>query len=184
MYERVVVGQREVGFRQGDPASTINASLALEYTMDRVENKLREIVRDMRAEENWDEDDLHGGHLVGFADDGHVLTALGVAVKLAACLPEFYGKDRLEVVVKKSEIISQYANLVPENELHEGWGKATEGAIVLGVPIGKDEYIQAYLQNEIEKKKPPSNALDCLNKRLALHLTWSKSMCSVQSHLI
>ena len=116
MYERVVVGQREVGFRQGDPASTINASLALEYTMDRVENKLREIVRDMRAAENWDEDDLHGGHLVTFADDGRVLTTSGVAVKLAACLREIYGEVRLEVVVKKSEIISQYPNLVPEIE--------------------------------------------------------------------
>ena len=38
---------------------------------------------------------------------------------------------------------------------------------MLEVPIGKDEYNQAYLQNETEKKKPPINALDCLNKRLA-----------------
>ena len=57
------MGKRAVGFRQGNPASTVNASLALEYTMNRVENKLR-------AEDNWDEDDLHSGHLVAFADDG------------------------------------------------------------------------------------------------------------------
>ena len=60
VYGGAVVGHREVGFRQGDPASTINASLALEYTMDRVGIKLKEIIDEMRAEYNWDADVLNG----------------------------------------------------------------------------------------------------------------------------
>ena len=113
----------------------------------------------MRAEENWDENKLHGGHLVAFADDGHVLTTLGVAVKLAEFLPDIYAEDRLDVVV-------------PEAQWPEGWKKQTEGGILLGAPIDTDDYVRAYLQEKIEKNKPaPINALNCLNKRLALHLT-------------
>ena len=39
--------------------------------------------------------------MVAFSDDGHVPTTLGVAVKLAVCLPEIYGEARHEVVLKR-----------------------------------------------------------------------------------
>ena len=166
-----ILGQREIGFRQGDPASTINASLALEDTMDRLEIELREIEAQLRLDLGDIGQNLPEGHLVASADDGNILTTLGVAVLLAAKIPEIYAFDRLEVVLKKSKIVSAYADKVPANEWPEGWIKAREGAVVLGAPIGSDEYILNYLVNKVEEIKPPLKATGRLSNRLGMYLT-------------
>ena len=114
---------------------------------------------------------LPEGHLVAFADDGNILTTLGVAVLLAAKFPEIYEFDHLEVVLKKSKIVSAYADKVPANEWPEGWIKAVESAVVLGAPIGSDEFIQNYLVNKVEEIKPPLKATGRLSNRLGMYLT-------------
>ena len=153
-----ILGQREIGFRQRDPASTINASLALEDTMvDRLEIELRAIEAQLRLDLGDIGQNLPDGHLVAFVDDGNILTTLGVAVLLAAKIPEIYAFDRLEVVLKKSKIVSAYADKVPANEWPEGWIKAVEGAVVLGAPIGSDEFIQNYLVNKVKATGRLSN---------------------------
>ena len=111
LWTQEVIGTREVGFRQGDPASTTNASLSLEDTLDRVQEALREEQSRLRD----DGYDFPDGQLVAFADDGNILTTLGVAVKLAGRIPELYAEDQLEVVLKKSYIISRFADEA------EGW---------------------------------------------------------------
>ena len=170
-----VVGRREIGFRQGCPGSSTNASLALLPVAARIKQALREEEERLRAQMGIDANTLKDGDLINFVDDGNILTTLGVAVRLAARIPEIYAVDALRVVTHKSSILCTRADeAVAAGEWPAGWGKESSGAKILGAPVGTDEYIAGFLDRRVAANIPPYQALGKVSKRLAMLLT---TMC-------
>jgi hypothetical protein len=167
-----IVGTREIGFRQGCPASTANACLALVDVVSRLKATLFTEEEQFRQERQLEGRQLRPGSVICYADDANIFTTLGVAVRLASRIADIYAVDGLRVATQKSIIISrrggeaQLARRWPEE-----WGMATEGAKVLGAPVGTAEFITGYLHRKIATKRPPYRALERIGNRLGLQLT-------------
>ena len=167
-----IVGQRQIGFRQGCPASTANACLALVDTISRLTEALREEEAQLKQDLCLRDQELKPGSVVCYADDANAFTTLGVAVRLAERVPEIYAVDSLRVAPNKSIIIgarggeAQLAGMWPAD-----WGIATGGTKILGAPIGTDDYITSYLQRKISDIRPPYKAIERIGNRLGLQLT-------------
>jgi hypothetical protein len=167
-----VVGRRAIGFRQGCPASTANASLALVDVVSRLKTALAEVEEQVRQERGYIGRDLRPGSVVCYADDANIFTTLGVAVRLAERIPDLYAVDGLRVATQKSIIISRRAGEAQLAQVWpEGWGMAVEGAKILGAPVGTDEFITGYLHRKIATIKPPYKALERIGNRLGMQLT-------------
>jgi hypothetical protein len=104
-----VVGRREIGFRQGCPASTANACLALVNVVSRLKEALLAEEEQFRRERGLERRELRPGSVVCNADDANIFTTLGVAVRLANQIPAIYAVDGLRVAPHKSFIISRRA---------------------------------------------------------------------------
>ena len=63
-----IVGRREIGFRQGCPGSSTNASLALLPVAARIKTALREEEQRLRGEMGIDANTLKDGHLINFVE--------------------------------------------------------------------------------------------------------------------
>ena len=170
-----VVGHRQIGFRQGCPGSSTNASLALLPVAARIKEALREEEQRLRTEMGIDARTLRDGNLINFVDDGNVLTTLGVAVRLAARIPAIYAVDSLRVVTRKSSILCTRAgDAVAAGQWPEGWGMESAGTKILGAPVGTDAFIMGFLDRRVADTIPPYQALGKVSKRLAMLLT---TMC-------
>jgi hypothetical protein len=167
-----VVGRRVIGFRQGCPASTANACLALVDVVSRLKAALIEEEEQLRRDRGLEGREIRPGSVVCYADDANVFTTLGVAVRLATRITEIYAVDGLRVARNKSVIISRrggeahLAGMWPDE-----WGMATEGLKVLGAPVGTDVFVTGYLGRKIAELKPPYKAIERIGNRLGLQLT-------------
>ena len=96
----------------------------------------------------------------------------GVAVRLARRIADIDAVDGLRVAPNKSYIIglrggeAQMAGMWPA-----GWCMATEGAKILGAPIGTEEYVTSYVSSKIASIKPPYKAIERISNRLGMQLT-------------
>ena len=172
-----VIGQREIGFRQGCPGSSSNASLALKPVYDDMLKALRETEREFREEKGVDVKD---GDLLAFVDDVEAQTVLGVATRFAPKVPDIYKEHGLTVVVRKSWIRGRRINeAVIKGNIPIGWKALHGGGTTLGIPIGEDDYIRAELRDAATKSsKSIKLVLNRLPVRLGLQLT---TLCTNQS---
>jgi hypothetical protein len=167
-----VVGRREIGFRQGCPASTANACLALVDVVSRLKAALEEEENSFRAERGLHGREPRPGSVVCYADDANIFTTLGVAVRLATRISDIYAVDGLRVAPHKSIIISRRGGEAQlAGQWPAEWGMATEGTKILGAPVGTDVFVTGYLQRKIANIKPPYKAIERIGNRLGLQLT-------------
>ena len=167
-----VICQRMIAYRQGCPGSTPNASLALMPVGDEVLAALRVAEVEFRTEMGLQADPYGPGHYLCFADDGKVLTTLGIAVRFAARLVEIFNRHHLVAVLAKSYIVCYKAEAAhAAGAWPEGWGMQAGGEKAFGVPVGTDEYIDGFLRDKIAQSDRPTRALKRIGKRLATQLT-------------
>jgi hypothetical protein len=174
-----VLGMRHIGVIQGDPLATLLCALALKP----IAKSIQLLVNDETERASERGERVLSPGVIMFADDMYVWGSMGVLCRVADGLKDIYAQDGLQIVTRKSKLVGKRVHELGSAILPQGFTVSSEGAKVLGGPVGSDEYKEAFLRDCMVDIQPPQRAMQRLSARLCFLLT-SLVLNSLPGYLI
>jgi hypothetical protein len=153
-----IIGQAGTGCLQGDPLSSLYFAAALQPTL----YKLDETLRNIEIEQGTAPPQ---GLVVAIADDIMIQASTSALCALAPDVTRLLGEAGLQINLDKSVLLSPSATLTPNPP--EGWTLLNDGRKTLGRPLGSREAQEAWTREALLKRGPSLRALRLIKPQCA-----------------